>query len=348
MTFESPRLLWLLLSAPALVGVYLFVLRRKTQALQYSSLRLVRPAIGRWHGLRRHLPPFLFLLAIASLVVAVAQPGASISLLSNQRTIILVMDVSLSMAMADVTPNRFAAAKAAAKAFIKERPDDVRVGIVAFAGAAQVAQTPTLNRGELEDAIDDLQLNPETAIGRGMLAALATLFPDISVDEHDPIFDSRISRALHTPWTVRPDSPEDSVAQRGGAGRSSFAAIVLLSDGASNTGIDPLTVAKIAANRGIRCFTVGFGSPEEIAGDEDGSLLPGFDESTLRAIAKTTGAEYFQAPSAEDLQNVYRDLSARIVSAKNRVEITALFTAMAAVLSLLAASLSLAWFKRSN
>src|ERR1700687_4623880 len=115
MTFKSPAVLWLLLSTPGLVGAYVFALRRKTQALQYSSLRLVRPAIHHCYGVRRHLPPFLLLIAISSLVVAVRQPSANISLLSNQRTVILVMDVSLSMATTDVTPNRFAAARAAAK-----------------------------------------------------------------------------------------------------------------------------------------------------------------------------------------------------------------------------------------
>jgi Ca-activated chloride channel family protein len=304
-------------------------------------LTLVLPALGRTHRLRRHLPPTLLLVACTTLVLAIARPTATLTLVSNQRTIILVMDVSLSMASTDIAPSRFAAARAAAKAFVNEQPRHVRIGIVAFAGAAQVIQMPTSNRHELAEAIDTLQLSPETAIGSGMLAAISTLFPDVRIDDLMP--DITTSREAHRgKRTVHLDSIPKAVPARS----NPSAAMILLSDGASNTGRDPRAVAKMAAERGIRCFTVGFGINDEGSADDEGSVVVGFDEDTLRAIADITGAKYFNAATADGLHNVYRDVSAQIVSDRNNTEITALFAAAAVLFALVAAGLSLAWFNR--
>jgi Ca-activated chloride channel family protein len=268
--------------------------------------------------------------------------------LSNQRTIMLVIDVSLSMASTDIPPNRFAAAQAAAKAFVEGQPSDVRIGIVSFAGVANVIQVPTRNRHELTEAIDSLRLDHETAIGSGLMAALAALFPDVRMDGSDPMLDIATSRKPYQAARTRHPRDPESFPKPVTAGSNPSAAIVLMSDGASNTGIDPRAAARLAANRAVRCFTVGFGSNEEGGGDDEGWLSAGFDEDTLRAIAEITGAAYFKAASAEGLQNVYRNLSAQIVSEKNKTQITALFTAAAAVLSLLSAGLSLAWFNRPS
>ncbi|MDB5923453.1 MAG: transporter ATP-binding protein [Betaproteobacteria bacterium] len=350
MTFESPTLLWLLLGAPAVVGIYIFAQRRKVQqALRYPSLMLIRPAISRTHALRRHLPPLLLLVAIISLVLAVARPTVPVTAVSSHRTIMLVIDVSLSMASTDIPPNRFAAAQAAAKAFIEEQPSDVRVGLVSFAGVAAVVQVPTVNRHDLTNAIDNLHLDQETAIGSGLIVALGALLPNVSLHGSDPMFDSTTTREEHRiTWTAYPNGEGTTVPKSATAGAQPSAAIILLSDGASNTGIDPRAVATIAANHGIRCFTVGFGSKEEASADDEGSILPGFDEDTLRAIADITGAEYFQAATAEGLHEVFQFLRAQALSEKHRTEITALFTAVAAVLSLVSVGLSLAWFNRPS
>ena len=183
MHFLWPEFLWLLLTLPLLVALYLWLLRRKKQtALRYASLSLIRDAIGPGNSLRRHIPPALFLLAIATLLLASARPTAVVTLPSNQQTIMLAMDVSGSMRATDVQPSRIVAAQAAAKAFLTQLPHQVRVGIVAFAGSAQVAQNPTLNREDLVTAIDRFQLQRGTAIGNGIVLSLATLFPDAGID----------------------------------------------------------------------------------------------------------------------------------------------------------------------
>src|SRR5512139_3759252 len=179
MGFLWPQALWLLLAVPLLVGVYLHTLkRRKKAALRLASVGLVRDAMAGLSRLRRHLPPLVFLLALTALIVAIARPTAVITLPSEQRTIVLALDVSLSMRAADVGPNRLAAAREAAKAFVAEQPDDVRIGIVAFAGSASLVQSPTRDRKDLIVAIDQLQLQRHTAIGSGIIVALATIFPD--------------------------------------------------------------------------------------------------------------------------------------------------------------------------
>src|SRR6266568_4112803 len=147
MTFQWPEMLWLLLALPALVAAYVLVLRRKKKfALRFASLDIVKEAMGKGIGFRRHVPPLLFLLALGVMILAIARPTATVTLPSQHETVILAMDVSGSMRATDVEPNRLVAAQNAAKAFVAEQPDNVRIGIVAFAGTATVAQAPTKNK----------------------------------------------------------------------------------------------------------------------------------------------------------------------------------------------------------
>src|SRR5499433_2229608 len=186
MTFLWPEMLWLLLIVPALIAGYFYLLRRKKEAaLRYASLSMVKEAMGPGHRLRRHIPPLLFLIALIVMILAIARPVAVVTLPSNQQTIILAMDVSGSMRATDVQPNRLVAAQNAAKAFIGELPRNVKVGIVAFAGSAQVAQLPTTNREDLITAIDRFQLQRATATGNAIVVSLATLFPDAGIDISD-------------------------------------------------------------------------------------------------------------------------------------------------------------------
>src|ERR1700704_924720 len=183
MIFLWPELLWLLLALPALVGAYLWVLRRKKKfALRYASLDIVKEAMGSGAGVRRPLPPALFLLALAVMILAIARPTATVTLPSQHETVILAMDVSGSMRATDVEPNRLVAAQNAAKAFVGEQPENVRIGVVAFAGTATLAQAPTRNREDVVAAIDRFQLQRATAIGSAILVSLATIFPNTGID----------------------------------------------------------------------------------------------------------------------------------------------------------------------
>src|ERR1041385_6618100 len=177
MSFQWPEFLWLLAGLPLLVALYLYLLRRRKRfAVRYSNLGLLRQAMAgaSW---RRHVPPLLVLVALAALIVAVARPTASVTLPSQHETVILAMDVSGSMRASDVEPNRIVAAQTAAKSFIAEQPRSTRIGIVTFAATASVVQPPTQNREDLIAAIDRFELQRNTAIGSGMIVALATLFP---------------------------------------------------------------------------------------------------------------------------------------------------------------------------
>lgn len=347
MTYLWPEMLWLLAAAPALVGAYVLLLRRKKKGvLRYASLSLVRDAIGPGQRIRRHIPPALFLAGMIAALVAIARPSAVITLPSEQRTIILAIDVSLSMRATDVEPNRLAAAQTAAKAFVAEQPADVRIGIVSFAGTASLVQQPTQNREDLIAAIDRLQLQRHTAIGSGVIVSLAAVFPDEDIDLESVIFGRAFARERNAPIEGARRT-EKKPFQPVAPGSYPSAAIILLTDGRRTTGPDPIEAARMAADRGVRVFTVGFGTAAGGAVDIDGwSIYMRFDEETLKAIAEVTHAQYFHAGSAADLQKVYESLNAKFVLEKKETEITALFAAGAAVLAASAAALSILWFHR--
>ena len=254
--FLWPQFLWLLLALPLLVLLYLWLLRRRKKlAVRYASLALIKPALGRGAGWRRHLPPLLLLLALAALVLASARPVALVTLPSNQQTIILAMDVSASMRATDVEPNRLVAAQDAAKTFLKELPRDIKVGIVAFAGSAQVAQLPTLNRDDLVTAIDRFQLQRATATGNAIVISLATLFPDAGIELQQLGID-RVRSGVGRPLDSAPPRQDEFVPIPPGSYRS--AAIIMLTDGQRTTGVDPLDAAKMAADRGVKVYTVAW------------------------------------------------------------------------------------------
>jgi Ca-activated chloride channel family protein len=346
MSFLWPEMLWLLLALPLLVGAYLLVLRRKKKfALRYASLDLVREAMGARIGFRRHVPPILFLLAIGLLITAIARPQAVITLPSQHETVILAMDVSGSMRASDVEPNRLVASQNAAKAFIQEQPENVRIGIVAFAGTATVAQAPTRNKEELIAAIDRFQLQRATAIGSAILVSLAALFPKDGIDVATFTYGAEAARKGHAPGPDgigRKDAPKPVPP-----GSYTSAVIILLTDGQRTTGPDSIQAARLAADKGVRVFTVGVGTPEgKIVGFEGWSMHVRLDEETLKTIADVTRAEYFYAGTAVDLKKIYQALNSRLVMETKKTEVTALFAAAAAVLAVLSALLSLAWFNR--
>ncbi|MFO1216763.1 MAG: VWA domain-containing protein [Burkholderiaceae bacterium] len=343
MKFLWPELVWLpLLLAPLLVGLYLWLLhRRKKNTVRFASVALVKQAMGKGPGWRRHVPPALLGLAVLVLAVAVSRPAAVVKLPSQQETIILAMDVSGSMRATDIKPSRIVASQEAAKNFVNELPRTVRVGVISFAGTAAVVQAPTLSREDVVAAIDRFQLQRATAIGSGIVLSLATLFPDAGFDL------SQITGVRPMPpgfGEKKKDKPEFKPVE---PGSYNSAAIVLLTDGQRTTGPDTLEMAKLAADRGVRIYTVGMGTKEgEVIGFEGWSMRVRLDEETLKQVALLTRGEYFFAGSAEDLKKVYRNLSSKLVIEKRETEITALFAALGAVLALLAAGLSLWWFGR--
>jgi len=340
MTFAWPDLLWSLLALPLLVLLYWWLMhRRKKNTLRFASLSIVKQAMGKGPGWRRHVPPVLMLLALATLLFASARPRAVVTLPLQQETIILAMDVSGSMRATDVLPNRMVAAQEAAKAFLNDLPRSVRVGVVSFAGTAAVVQPPTQNREDIVAAIDRFQLQRGTAIGSGIVLSLATIFPDAGIDL------SQITGQRNMPLGPGDKPPKEFTPVPPGS--FSSAAIVLLTDGQRTTGPDPMDAAKMAADRGVKVYSVGIGTKEgETIGFEGWSMRVRLDEDTLKNVANLTRAEYFYAGTAADLKKVYQSLSSRMIVEKKETEITAIFAAAAAALVLLSAALSVWWFGR--
>lgn len=348
MIFLWPQFLWLLLALPLLVLVYLWLLRRKKKnVLRYASLSIVREAMGASQNIRRHIPPVLFLLSLAAMLVASSRPFAVVSLPSQQETIMLAMDVSGSMRATDVLPNRLVASQNAAKAFLTELPRNVRVGVVAFAGTAAVVQPPTLSREDLVAAIDKFQLQRGTAIGNGIVVSLAELFPDAGIDIASMQTGRDRSRGVAIDQTAKNGKDEKKPFVPVAPGSYTSAAIILLTDGQRTTGVDSMDAAKVAADRGVRIYTVGIGTVDgETIGFEGWSMRVRLDEDTLKAIARNTQAEYFYAGTAGDLKKVYETLSSRLTVVKKETEISGILALVAAALALLSAGLSLAWFNR--
>lgn len=354
MQFLWPQMLWLLLVLPVLAAAYLYLIaRRKKGAVLYASLALPRAALGPRQRLRRHIPPMLFLLALAAALLACARPSATITLPADTVTLVLAMDVSRSMEATDVAPTRISAAQQAARDLIVGLPASVRLGIVSFAGTAAVVLPPTDNRQDMLDAIERFQLQRGTATGSGLFQALAVLFPDAGIDLEVILFGSasdRSGRGTSLDEAAAADAARKKREQEQPAaqpGSYRHGAVILLSDGRRTTGPDPVDAARMAAQRGVRVYTVGFGSPQGSAALESSlSFFMQLDEPALRAVATITGGEYFQAGSAADLTQVYRRLSARFALERKETEVGALFAGASVLLLAVACGLSMLWFRR--
>jgi Ca-activated chloride channel homolog len=325
MSFLSPEFLWLLLALPASIALYWWVQQKKKQsALRYASLEIVKAAIGKGLWWRRHLPPAILFAALAAMLTAVARPSAVVTLPTHHETVILAIDVSGSMRANDVEPSRIEAAQAAARTFIAQQPRSTRIGVVAFAGSAALVQAPTSNRHDLRAAIEQLQLQHATAVGSGILVSLKALFPQEEFD-------------VRKKPQGKPAAP----------GSYTAGAIILLTDGQTTAGPDPVDAARLAAERGVRVFTVGVGTDNgQILTGEGWSMRVRLDEEALKIIADLTRAEYFYAGTAMDLKKIYESLRSRMVMEKKETEITSVFSAIAAAAVLLSAMLSLLWFNR--
>jgi Ca-activated chloride channel family protein len=335
-SFLWPFALWSLLIVPLVAATYIFMQRRRQRyALRYASLSLLREAVGPGPGIRRHVPPALFLLALTAMFIALARPVSVVTAPSQEGTVVLAIDVSGSMLADDYPPNRLEAAKAAAKAFVERQDEDLRIGVVAFAGDASLVQEPTRERDRVLAAIERLRSQRATAIGRGILVSLDAILE--GTEDELPSARYLGPEPAPAPAPVNPDA----------RGRSVSATIVLLSDGQNNQYPAPLDVVQEAINRGIRVYTIGMGTVEgttlRLAGR---SIRVRLDEDTLKRIAQLTEAEYFHASNEAELRRVYESITTQVVFRTERTELTAYVTAAAAMLSLLAGALSLLWFNR--
>jgi Ca-activated chloride channel homolog len=320
---------------PLFIGVYIWVLRRKRVGLRYSSLSLVRAALPRYSNIRRHVPFALFLLALTSLIVTLARPVQIVSVPSGQATIILALDVSGSMRQQDIRPSRLQAAKAAALSFIDNQKNSTRIAIVAFAGYAELIQPATSDHAALRYAIQSLTTARGTAIGSGILEAID------AIAEIDPIV---------SPSVTDPLSEEEPIPVPKGAYVPHI--IVLLTDGVATTGPFPLDAAQQAVDRGVRIYTIGFGTengspdfggPQGGGPRQGGGFRRGIDEETLKQIASMSDGKYYAASSANELLDVFQNLPTYLITISEVTEISFIFAAIGALLVAVSMALSLRW-----
>ncbi len=352
MTLQWPSLLWLLFLVPLLALLYVWALRRrKRYAARYASLIVVKDARGKGPGVRRHIPAILFLAGLAVGIFALSRPSATVMLPSNRGTVILALDISGSMRARDIKPSRIEAAKAAARTFIEKQPRNVRVGVVAFSATAALVQAPTTVRDDLYAAIDRLRPQRGTAVGSGIIVSLDAIFEDArkaaaAADQTgaDPQAAPDSQPSVDQPLTPGSDAQAPAPVA---PGSYTSAAIILMTDGQTNTGPDPLDAAEQAANKGVRVFTVGVGTTRgDIVGAEGRSYRVALDEDVLKKIAQNTAASYFKASDEGQLMQIYKALSVRLMVGRDTTEITALFAAAAFAVLLVAALLSQLWFSK--
>ena len=332
MSFQWPLALLLLFLIPVLAGLYyLMQTRRRRYALRYASVSLVAQAVGSGPGIRRHIPAALYLLALTAMIFALARPKATIPVPSNTGTVVLAIDVSGSMFAEDVAPNRMEATKSAVEEFVKKQPSGVKIGVVSFSDFGALVAPPSTERKPVLDAIARLRPQRGTNIGGGLQVALDAIYEGAGIDA---------GRTQAPPGA----SPTPAPA---GAPETPPATIVLLSDGQSNTGPDPVQVAQEAVRAGIKVYTIGIGTPEGTVLQIQGrNVFTRLDEASLRAIADMTEARYFSASDEEELSQIYDELARSRQFEDEETEITFLLTGVALLISILAGGLGLVWFNR--
>jgi Ca-activated chloride channel homolog len=346
MEFLWPGFLFVLILIPVLVGLYIWMLRRRRFAVRYSSLELVRAALPKKSNWRRHIPVALFLLGLTSLVFALGRPVAILNVPTNQTTIILTMDVSGSMRSRDIPPSRLQAAEEAAFSFVQHQKSSTLIGLVAFSSFAELIQPATTDQAALQASLDSLTVGRRTAIGSGILAAIDAISQ----------VDKNVAKSIsdNQPGVAPRPVPKGDYAPD---------IIVLLTDGDSNAGPDPIAAAQEAVDRGVRVYTIGFGTingPDAsqspfgfggfpggggggFFGGGGGGPRLGLNDTMLKQIASMTGGTYHLASSASQLESVFAGLPTYLIIKHEVLEISVLFTALGALLAGIAILLSLIW-----
>ncbi|AEH10443.1 MULTISPECIES: VWA domain-containing protein [Protofrankia] len=317
MTFLAGHWLWLLLAVGAIAAAYIVMsLRRKAYAARFTSVGLLASVLPRrpqWW--RRHLPAALLLLTLAAMVFSLARPAQARRVPRERATIILAIDVSNSMAATDVAPNRLAAAKDGADAFIDQLPPRINLGLVSFSGSAALLVPPTTDRQSVRSGIHGLQLGPSTAIGEGIFAGLQAI-----------------------------TTAGEQLAADGGTPPP--AAIVLLSDGETQRGRPNAQAAQAARDAGVPVDTIAYGTADGSL-DVGGQEIPvPVNEDALREIARATDGSYHRAASGDELRSVYENLGSSIGYRNEFHEVTTWFVGLSLLLGLTAAAGSVAFSSR--
>lgn len=347
-TFLWPDALWLMAAIPALAAAYVGLSRRRnTEYLPYTA-RLVRGALTASQWIRRHAPPLFFALGLAAALLAVARPAVVTTAQAERGTVILAIDVSLSMAATDVAPTRLKAAQAAMASFVRAQPANVRVGIIAFGGTAHVVQFPTVRKQDVLAALERLALQQYTGIGTALIAAVLTLHPMAGVDNGNDIYANGWEATAPRVPLLAAFNPVEKSQRRITTPTDFSTAIILVSDGCGTIGVPPVKAAETAAERGIRVYTVGVGTPYGgTANVEEAFIHAEFQEEVLREVARVTGGEYFHARNAGRLEKVYSQLTRQAVLEKTTTEITMPLILLGVALLLAASVLSLLWWHRA-
>jgi Ca-activated chloride channel family protein len=350
MNFLAPELLLGLLLIPVAIGFYLWAQRRRTKyAVRFTNLDLLANLAPRRPSWRRHLPPAIYLAAIAALLIGLARPTMVMAVPREDATVILTMDVSGSMKATDVSPTRLDAARAAALSFINQLPDKVRVGLVAFASEPVTLVSPTTDREQVKSALDSLRPRDGTAMGDALMQVLDIAEKIQAENQDKPDASASPAPSAAPDGSPAPDASGVPTDQPSG---QPLVAAILLSDGANSTGAtEPLTAADRAAKLNVPIYTIALGTPDGTVTvpDQFGQMVtldvpP--DTETLQQIAETTGAKSFDAPTAEDLKQVYDNLESRIGYTEERQEVTFALVGAGLLLVMAGAGLSAVWFGR--
>lgn len=313
MTFLEPQRLWWLLLVVVLVAAYVLVqTRRREYTVRFTNLALLDQVAPRRPDIRRHVPATLFAMAVAVLIASMALPAMPVEQPRERATIMVAVDVSLSMAADDIEPDRLRAAKESAQGFVETLPDRFNVGLVAFSSTATVVSSPTHDHQAVVNSIQNLQLGPGTAIGEGVFASLEAISSFDEESEADP-----------------PPS-----------------AVVLLSDGENTSGRDITQSVSAAAEQEVPVSTIAFGTGAAMI-EIDGYQVPAdIDKDALRGLASETGGHFYEAESENELDEVYEDIGSSLGTELVHEEIVTRFVLVAIILSMATALTSLLWFQR--
>jgi Ca-activated chloride channel family protein len=326
MTFVWPDALFSLLLIPLLVWVYAIRLRRRREAESEMGPLVVSDRAGRAVRLRRHLPPTFMMLGLSLLLFGLSRPQLTVDLPRVEGTVVLAFDVSNSMAADDIQPTRLQAAKSAAEALVQHQPATVRIGVVAFGGTGLIVQAPTYDQAAILDAIDRITPQGGTSLGQGIFTSLNAI----------------AGKALSI----------DQATAEGGVDQLkiddySSAVVLLLTDGENTDVPDPMQVAQLAADAGVRVYPIGIGTPEGTTIEVEGfTIVTQLDEEVLQAIAKDTNGAYYRAQDAQDLQDIYRDVDLQLTTRGEQLEVTALVGALSSLLLIIGAVFALIWYGR--
>lgn len=334
MSFIWPAMLLSLLLIPLFVLLYIRIQQRRRRfAARFGNHGLLQGVDVNPLGIRRHIPPALFLAGLAILMLALARPQTVVSLPRVEGTVMLAFDVSGSMAADDMQPTRMEAAKAAAGDFVQRQPLSVQIGVVAFSDNGFSVQVPTNDKDAILATINRLAPARGTSLANGILTSLNTIAAVNAVQA--PRFYSNL-----TPLPTPTPTPVPK-------GIYTSAAIVLLTDGENNESPDPLAAAQMAADRGVRIYTIGIGSPQGATLNIDGfAIHTQLDEAMLQQISQLTDGTYYNAESEQDLHEIYDNLTSQLVIKSEKTEVTSILAGVSILVLLIGGAFSLFWFSR--